>query len=398
MSHSISRRQFVLGSMALPAIAAPKAVQPNVVLMVVDYLPAWALGCYGSKEVRTPHIDRLALTGARFTSHYASASTAAQGRATLLSGRTTAQLRDAVSAPAGSSLSAILAKAGYDCKTVANEAPDAVASEGAKVIEAQTPGKPFLLETSFTGMVPPYDGTPERFRRMYAGTVFETLLPAPPVSPAARRNREMLQRLLVSFRDAAATVTAVDEAVGAVAAAVDRKGLMDSTLIIVTASCGALWSQHGLWGAGDCSDPVNMYQECLVTPMIWRWPLRVPPNTRRPELVGGYSFVPSVLDLLAIGDKTNYCGRSYSPLALGQAMSSKQPWRNVVHSQTGSAHMVRDSHYKLVLRDGGKGPGELYDLQTDAREAINLYESASFVTMRKALSAEIEKFNQSCPA
>jgi arylsulfatase A-like enzyme len=386
--------------MALPAIAAPKPkpVQPNVVLMVVDYLPAWAVGCYGNKEVRTPQIDRLALTGARFTNHYASASTAAQGRATLLSGRTTAQLRDAASAPAGSSLSAILAKAGYDCKTVENAAPDVVASEGAKAIEAQTPGKPFLLEASFTGMVPPYDGTPERFRRMYVGTVFETLLPAPPPSPAARRNREMLQRLLTGFRDAAASVTAVDEAIGALAAAVDKKGLMDSTLIVVTASCGALWSQHGLWGAGDCSDPVNMYQECLATPMIWRWPLRVPPGTRRPELVGGYNFVPSVLDLLDIDDKANYCGRSYTPLALGQRLPSKQPWRNVVFSQTGSAQMVRDSHYKLVLRDAGRTPGEMYDLQTDVREASNLYGNDSFVTVRNALSAEIEKYNQSCPA
>jgi hypothetical protein len=60
--------------------------------------------------------------------------------------------------------------------------------------------------------------------------------------------------------------------------------------------------------------------------------------------------------------------------------------------------MVRDSHYKLVLRDGGNGPGELYDLQTDSREVTNLYESPSYVTVRKALSAEIEKFNQSCPA
>ena len=52
---NFTRRHFFLGSLALPALAATKAVgeQPNVLLILVDALPSWLLGCYGNTEVRT---------------------------------------------------------------------------------------------------------------------------------------------------------------------------------------------------------------------------------------------------------------------------------------------------------------------------------------------------------
>ena len=69
----VSRRQFFLGSLALPAFAAdkPPGETPNVLLILVEGLPAFVLGCYGANEVRTPGIDLLAKTGTRFMSHYA---------------------------------------------------------------------------------------------------------------------------------------------------------------------------------------------------------------------------------------------------------------------------------------------------------------------------------------
>ena len=45
----------------------PRRSLPNVVLIVVDDLGYGDLGCYGSKEIRTPAIDRLAKEGVRLT-------------------------------------------------------------------------------------------------------------------------------------------------------------------------------------------------------------------------------------------------------------------------------------------------------------------------------------------
>ena len=68
----LSRRHFFFGSLAVPALNAkkPPAARPNVLLIVADHLPSWVLGCSGNKEFRTPNLDRLAQTGARFKTHF----------------------------------------------------------------------------------------------------------------------------------------------------------------------------------------------------------------------------------------------------------------------------------------------------------------------------------------
>src|SRR6516162_2824913 len=65
--------------------AAPRS--PNVLLIVADDLGYGDLGCYGSKEIRTPSIDRLAAQGVRLIDFYASAPICSPSRASLLTGR-----------------------------------------------------------------------------------------------------------------------------------------------------------------------------------------------------------------------------------------------------------------------------------------------------------------------
>ncbi len=67
-----------------PAAAAPR---PNLVLIVADDLGYGEPGCYGGREIPTPHLDRLAAEGVRFTKGYVTASYCAPSRAGLLTGR-----------------------------------------------------------------------------------------------------------------------------------------------------------------------------------------------------------------------------------------------------------------------------------------------------------------------
>ncbi len=60
---------------------------PNVVLINADDLGYGDLGCYGGKAIRTPHIDRLAEQGVRFTDFYACDSVCTPSRAGMLTGR-----------------------------------------------------------------------------------------------------------------------------------------------------------------------------------------------------------------------------------------------------------------------------------------------------------------------
>lgn len=67
------------------AIAAADA--PNIVLILADDLGYGELGCYGSPDARTPHMDRLAAEGVRCTDGYAAFPVCSPSRAALLTGR-----------------------------------------------------------------------------------------------------------------------------------------------------------------------------------------------------------------------------------------------------------------------------------------------------------------------
>jgi arylsulfatase A len=65
----------------------PDAPRPNIVIINCDDLGYGDIGCYGSKAIRTPAIDRLAKEGIRFTDFYASNALCSPSRAGLLTGR-----------------------------------------------------------------------------------------------------------------------------------------------------------------------------------------------------------------------------------------------------------------------------------------------------------------------
>ena len=66
-----------------------EASRPNIVLIVADDLGYGDLGCYGHPVAKTPHIDRLAQQGVRFTQHYSGSPVCAPSRCVLLTGRHT---------------------------------------------------------------------------------------------------------------------------------------------------------------------------------------------------------------------------------------------------------------------------------------------------------------------
>jgi N-acetylgalactosamine-6-sulfatase len=76
----------VLAAVTVPALAAdPK--KPNVVLIVADDLGYADLGCYGCRDIKTPHIDKLVKQGVRFTHFYSNGPECTPTRAALLTGR-----------------------------------------------------------------------------------------------------------------------------------------------------------------------------------------------------------------------------------------------------------------------------------------------------------------------
>ncbi|MDR3698013.1 MAG: sulfatase-like hydrolase/transferase [Candidatus Sulfopaludibacter sp.] len=387
----VSRRHIVFGSLALPALAAkkPAVERPNVVLILVDNLPGWMLACYGNKEVKSPNIQRLSDTGTRFLNHYAAAAVPEMNRATLLTGRTPMQIGDAAAPGAADvTFDKILSDAGYATHATA------VPAEAQKFLDGQTAGKSFALTVSFGDLKPPYDTAPQKYLDMYAQERFESYA-ADPVAPNARAGKEMLLNRTASLRKVAATITAIDGQVGALLDKLTQKQLLDNSLVLFASTCGALYGRHGLWDAGQASDPVNMYDEVVQIPLIWSWPHRMPPQGLVIEMTSAYDLIPSLCDLLSLAvPGRNLCGRSYLPVAQQKKLPKKQPWRKAICAHTQNTDMAREEDYKVVLRDGGKGANELYDMTKDLVEKVNLYDAPEYLDVRTRLTADITRWKQ----
>jgi arylsulfatase A-like enzyme len=378
---NLSRRHFFFGSLALPALAAKKPLgeQPNILLILVDGLPSWILGCYGNTEVRTPNIDRLAQTGTRFQNYYACASVIDKARATLLTGRTTMQLKDTGEV----TLEKLLGGIGYACGATASGAA------ATAFLDAQSSAKPFFLTAGFT----PYTVLPDA--GSYAQAKLDTFAQEAPARNATHGKEMLGANLLANLRRVAAATTALDGEIGALVAKVTQKKLLDNTLVVFTSPCGSLFGRHGLWGSGDASDPVNMYQEVIAPPLVWSWAGHVVPLATRPETVSAYDLVPTICDITpAELPERNLCGRSYLALASGKPLPKKQPWRTTVFAQYADTAMARNDRYKLIVRNEGKGPGELYDERVDPRERINQYDNPQFMTVKTGLLADLVKWKQ----
>ena len=120
-------RRSLLGSTAAAGAASlasgmqPPTRRPNVVYIILDDLGMYDTGCYGSRQILTPNIDRLAAAGAKFTEAYSGCTVCAPARSTLMTGMHMGHSSVRAN-PGGVPLQAsdftiaeMLKKGGYDC-------------------------------------------------------------------------------------------------------------------------------------------------------------------------------------------------------------------------------------------------------------------------------------------
>ena len=459
-----NRRNFLFAATAAaakPQEKAPSGTKPNVLLIIADDLAAWMLGCYGNKEIKTPHMDNLARRGARFQHGFVTTPICSPSRATLFTGRTPMQhgihdfLTDSPieNPPQGQKdvpasmasevmLTDVASGQGYDCGYVGKwhiNHDDAKPGHGIRwwytmiggsrsyrdpemslngqmvkeqgylgelmtrracdYIDQQTTAKPFFLTVGYLNPHTPYDGHPQKYYDMYANTAFDTLGWEPPAANALRE-KNLLKDTVGNIRRCAASVTALDDQIPVLLDKLKHKGLYDNTVVLFAGDNGFLLGRHGLWSKGLASDPPNMYEEVVNVPMIMTWPGRIPVESTRPELVSFYDVMPTLCQLMgAQVPPRNLCGRSFLPLALRKGVASSStakkdrktpPWRNTVFAHLRNTDMARDKRYKLVLRNEGAGPNELFDLNLDPREKANQYGNPQFLTVRDRLARELQ--------
>jgi arylsulfatase A-like enzyme len=442
-------RLLLLSVFSVSSVVLSAARPPNLVFILTDNQGAWTLGCYGNPDIQTPHIDRLATDGIRFTRALSSNPVCSPTRATFLTGLMPSQhgIHSFIDpkfmmGPEAynmlgeyTSIGEVLQEAGYTCglsgkwhlgaNVTPSEGfsfwitkPDGHTTEfydqniiedgklrkeadyttelwtrnGIKFIE-QNKDRPFFLFLAYNG---PYNlgklmSNPPRNRwaAHYKDKQFKSF-PVDSMHPWQHHNKQFHNTQNAMERCAAET-SGVDDGVGEVMATLQRLGLEENTLVVYAADQGWMGGQNGFWGMGDHTRPIGAHELMMQIPLIFRHQGRIPAGQTNDLLVSNYDFLPTVLSHLGLGAKMpqqpKSPGRDFSAALLGKPI----PWDNVIFYEMEACRAIRTDDWKYVGRHPD-GPHELYDMKTDPMERFNLFGQPGTEAKRAELAKRMDGF------
>jgi arylsulfatase A-like enzyme len=265
---------------------------------------------------------------------------------------------------------------------------------GIKFIEQNKNGpKPFFLYLAYNG---PYclgrlllRPAKNRWAEYYADKYLPSF-PRDTVHPWQFNNRQYHNNI-VSIRRVAAEVSAVDDGVGAILETLKKHGLDDDTIVVFAGDQGWMGGQNGFFGMGDHTRPIGAHDLMMQVPLIFRHPAGIKPGTSN-ALVSNYDFLPSLLDYLGlkhrIPTKPKLPGRSFAPILRGRTT----PWETKMYYEMESCRSVRTENWKYIARRSPDGPTELYDMQTDPHERVNLFGQKSYAAKTQEMAAMLDAF------
>ncbi len=400
-------KRLLLCCLALAgALSAAEPAKPNIVFILCDDLGVNDLHCYGRRDHRTPHLDRLARDGVRFTSAYAAQSICSPSRAAILTGQTPARLHLTTYLPGRANSPAqkllhppIALQVGLEHATLpdyfksAGYATAAIgkwhiggdgfgpAEHGFDVVETASP----RTEPSATeGSKGEYALTrhAERFLEANRDRPFFLYLAhhnphipyrAPPARVAAHAD---------AFEPVyAAVIETLDDVVGRLLAKLDSLGLAGKTLVIFTSDNGGLHVPEGGHERVTHNTPFRagkgfLYEGGLRVPLLVRWPGRVPAGTVIDTPVVNTDWIPTLLELAGLSVPSGLDGVSLAPLLTGRGSALPRPffWHFPHYNNQGGrpGGAMRDGTWKLVEFYDAVDAPELYDLAADISEKNNL--------------------------
>lgn len=412
-----------------------RSARPNFVVVLSDDLGYGDLGCYGHPIIKTPHIDRFAAEGLRFTDCYAAAANCSPARTGLLTGRTPYRVGIHNWIPMESpmhvrrseiTVATLLKRAGYTTchvgkwhlngkfnspeqpqpsdhgfdhwfSTQNNAMPwhrnpdnfvrngkpvgriegyaaDIVANEAIRWLkEMRDPQKPFFLYVCFHEPHEPIATAP-RFERMYAS-----------IDKASQRAHH-------------GNITQMDYAFGRLLRTIDALGLRDTTFVFFTSDNGPAitdWHPHG--SAGPLRDKKGyLYEGGIRVPGIIRWPHRTKAGQVCDEPISGVDLLPTLCAIAGVDvpDDRPIDGANIRAVFAGKPVRRETPlyWQyNYSRGEPKVAMRVGDHKILATLTGPKLGPisgitaenmhaiktaeldrFELYDLREDIGETEDL--------------------------
>jgi uncharacterized sulfatase len=166
-------------------------------------------------------------------------------------------------------------------------------------------------------------------------------------------------------------VSATDQHVGEVMAALDRLKLADSTIVVFTSDHGWHLDSHGLWGK------VTLWQEGSRVPLIMIVPHMTTAGSVYPHPVEMIDFYPTLCELCGVPVPSGIDGISLVPQLKDAGAARERAAFTVVERDNVWGKAVNTDQFRYTEWDGGKRGVELYDLKADPHEFKNLAKDAS---------------------
>ncbi|QOV87802.1 sulfatase family protein [Humisphaera borealis] len=358
--------------------------RPNVVLIFVDDMGYGDIGCFGAKDIKTPHIDRLATEGTKFTSFYVGQAVCTASRAALMTGcyPNRVGMQGALNHTSKTGihpdellLPEIFKQKGYATAiygkwhlgtvdafgplkngfddffglpysndngkkhpTIPN-IPDLPLKDGEKVVELEPDQSQFTRQ--FTEKAVGF------IDRNKSGPFFlyvPHVMPHVPIFASASFKGTSGRGL---YGD---VIQELDWSVGQIMAALRRHGLDDKTLVIFTSDNGPFISYGDHAGSNGPlrEGKLTAYEGGMRLPCIMRWPGQVPAGRTSAEMLATIDLVPTVAKLLGVDLPKGRVidGKDAWPLISGQP-GAKSPHEVYYFYAGGELHAVRAGRWKL---------------------------------------------------
>lgn len=238
-------------------------------------------------------------------------------------------------------------------------------------------------------------------RRPNAGTNLDDIAGPAVRAALALRDRPEISRIFPdafldrgtsddSIRQRAEMLLAVDEGLGRILEVLERRGILDDTVVAFLSDNGFFFGEHGL-----SIERRLPYEEAIRDPILMRYPPMIAPGSRIDGLAMSIDIAPTLLDMAGapIGDRIQ--GRSLVPLLRGRPVD----WRKSVliefYTYENPMPWLTDMDYRAIRTERYKyihwikHPPELYDLASDPYELHNLVDDPSMSGVARDLREEL---------
>lgn len=390
---------------ANPAPAGEKPRRPNIVFILADDLGVHDLACYGRKEHRTPHLDRLAAQGMRFTAAYAAQSVCSPTRAAILTGQTPARLHlttflpgrpDAPSQllrhpiiaqrlPAGiPTIARMLLAQGYVSALIGKWHLGGKGSLPTDHgFDRYHPGTAKTEPSATEGGKGEYDLTrqAEKFVEDNRKKPFFLCLCHHNPHVVLNARKELIEKNAGTFNPIyAAMIETLDDTVGRLVQRIDDLGLGEDTLILFTSDNGGLHVLESPHTPATHNGPFRagkgfLYEGGIRIPLLARWTGKIRPGQVVDVPVVSTDWTPTLLAAAGVKSKLAFDGIDLLDLLL----TGKRPpprdlfWHQPHYTNQGGrpAGAIRAGDWKLI-EHYEDGRCELFDLAADPGESKDL--------------------------